>query len=424
MIYIKRLFPLARVQGVKYFALFLWVLALTLQVNAQNNTNSPYTRLGYGRLEDLGFSTTQSMGGVAYGLRSRISMNPANPASNSSVDSTSFLFEFGVSGLYSNFSSGANSVNTFTSNVDYLAFQFPLTKWMGMSAGLIPYSFVGYKYNTSDSIAPTLTQAQSFYGTGGISQAYVGIAATAWKRLSLGVNMYYMYGSMNHVRTMSAISSSITTYTTTQTSDLYVKNINFRYGLQYQETFGRHSFCIGLVYDHLSKLNGDFTQITTGVVNDTISSDSLKFDIPSLYGGGLTYTYDNRLTVGADYTFQEFSKARYYGKTDTLTNRYKISLGGEYIHKPNGNKYVDRMRWRLGANYSNSYTTFNTIGTRTIAVTCGVGFPLRTTKTMVNVNFEYGNIGAQQKALLSENYLKIGINLTLNEVWFFKQRIQ
>jgi hypothetical protein len=159
-------------------------------------------------------------------------------------------------------------------------------------------------------------------------------------------------------------------------------------------------------------------------VSDTVSSDSLKFDIPSLYGGGFTYTYDDRLTVGADYTFQEFSKARYYGKTDTLSNRYKVSLGGEYIHNPNGNKYIDRMRWRLGANYSNSYAKFNNIGTQTIAVSCGLGFPLRTTKTMINVNFEYGNIGTSQHTLLSENYFKVGINLTLNELWFFKQRIQ
>lgn len=423
MTYIKQLFQNTNTLCAKA-VMSAFLLVFAIGVTAQNSTNSPYTRFGYGRLEDPGFSKSQSMGGVAYGLRSRVNMNPANPASNSSIDSTSFLFEFGVSGLYSNFSSGASSVNTLTSNLDYLAFQLPVTKWMGMSAGLIPYSSVGYNYGTVDSISSTLTQKQTFYGTGGISQAYVGLAATLWNRLSLGVNMYYMFGSINNVRSLTATSSSVTTYATSQTSNLYVQNLNFRYGLQYQETIGRHSFCIGLVYDHLSKLNGEFSQITTGVISDTTSSDSLRFDIPSLYGAGFTYTYDDRLTIGADYTLQEFSRARYYGKTDTLSNRYKISLGGEYIHKPNGNKYIDRMRWRFGANYSNSYVKFNNIGTQTVAVTCGLGFPLRTTKTMINVNFEYGNIGTSQHTLLSENYFKVGINLTLNELWFFKQRIQ
>jgi len=423
MTYIKRLFQNTNPHCIKAI-IFAFLSFLTVGITAQNNTNSPYTRFGYGRLEDPGFSKSQSMGGVAYGLRSRVNMNPANPASNSSIDSTSFLFEFGVSGLFSNFSSGASSVNTFTSNLDYLAFQLPVTKWMGMSVGLIPYSLVGYNYGTLDTISSTLTQTQTFYGSGGISQVYVGFAATVWNRLSLGVNMYYMFGSINNIRSTTPTSSSVTTYSTSQTSNLYVQNLNFRYGLQYEEIFDRHSFCIGLVYDHLSKLNGEFSQITTGVVSDTTSADSLRFDIPSLYGAGFTYTYDNRLTIGADYTLQEFSKARYYGKTDTLSNRYKISLGGEYIHKPNGNKYIDRMHWRLGANYSNSYVKFHDIGTQTVAVTCGLGFPLRTTKTMINVNFEYGNIGTSQHTLLSESYFKVGLNLTLNELWFFKQRIQ
>ena len=423
MSYTKRLFHNTHSLSVKAI-MVTFLLFLTVSITAQNNTNSPYTRLGYGRLEDPGFSKSQSMGGVAYGLRSRVNMNPANPASSSSIDSTSFLFEFGVSGLLSNFSSGSSSVNTFTSNLDYLGFQLPITRWMGMSVGLIPYSFVGYNYGTVDSISPTLTQTQQFYGSGGISQVYLGLAATAWNRLSFGVSMYYMFGSINNIRSVTAKSSEVTTYAASQVSDLYVQNINFRYGLQYHEKFARHAFCIGLVYDHISKVNGDFSQITTGVISDTTSSDSLKFDIPSLYGAGFTYTFDDRLTIGADYTFQEFTKTRYYGHTDTLSNRHKISLGGEYIHKPNGNKYVDRMRWRLGANYSNSYVKFNNIGTSTVAVTCGLGFPLRTTKTMINVNFEYGNIGTTQQTLLSENYFKIGINLTLNELWFFKQRIQ
>lgn len=405
--------------------LIVALLLLPVQLTfAQNNTNSPYTRFGYGKLEDQGFSQSQAMGGIAYGLRSRTNMNPANPASNSSIDSTSFIFEFGVSGLLSSFSSGSSSASTFTSNLDYLAFQFPITKWMGMSVGLIPYSLVGYNFGFVDSTSLSVTQTQTFYGTGGVSQLYAGLAATAWKRLSFGVNMYYMFGGINHIRTLAVDADDITTYATSQTSNLYVNTVNFRYGIQYQEKIGKHAFCIGLVYDHKSKLNGELDLVTIGM--DTLESvTNGEFDIPSLYGGGFTYTYDNRLTVGADYTLQEFAKARYFGKTDSLTNRHKISLGAEYIHNPNGLKYVDRMRFRFGVNYANSYAKVGGVSANTLAVTCGFGFPLRTTKTMLNVNFEYGNIGATMtSALLKEDYLKIGINLTLNEMWFVKPKIQ
>ena len=73
----------------------LIILALTAAISmtaagiaAQNNTNSPYTRYGYGQLQDQGFSVSQSMGGISYGLRSNATINPGNPASYSAIDST------------------------------------------------------------------------------------------------------------------------------------------------------------------------------------------------------------------------------------------------------------------------------------------------------------------------------------------------
>ena len=112
------------------------------------------------------------------------------------------------------------------------------------------------------------------------------------------------------------------------------------------------------------------------------------------------------------------------GVTDTLNNRLKRSIGGEYVHNPRSNKYVDRMLWRVGANYSNSYIKIGDQSPKDFSITCGIGFPLRTTKTMLNVNFEYGNIGAQAHSLLKENYFKIGFNVSLNEFWFVKQKLK
>lgn len=396
---------------------------------AQNNVNSPYTRYGYGRLQDMGFSRSQSMGGAAYALRNRTSMNPANPASSSSIDSTSFLFEFGASALLTSYDADGAKATTFTGNLEYLAFQLPITRWMGLSVGVLPYSFVGYNYGFADSTMTGITQTHKFVGGGGINQVYAGLAATAWKRFSFGVNVYYMFGKLDNARSLTVAASGVPTYSTVQTTSAHVRNVNLRYGFQYQETIKRHSFCLGFVYDHISKLHGDYEMMTVGADTVRLNTSEL-FDLPSLYGAGVSYTYDNKLTVAFDYTLQEFAKARYFGKTDSLTNRQKFSLGVEYISKPAGNRYVDRMRWRLGASYANSYFKLydaaqqRYVGTRDIAVTCGIGFPLRTTKTMVNVNFEYGNIGMASRTALQENYFKIGINLTLNEMWFFKQRIQ
>ena len=61
---------------------FISILIITqLSLKAQNNTNSPYTRFGYGELADRSFGAGRAMGGVGIGLHSSKQINPMNPAS-------------------------------------------------------------------------------------------------------------------------------------------------------------------------------------------------------------------------------------------------------------------------------------------------------------------------------------------------------
>ena len=71
---------------------------MLLPLMAQNNTNSPYTRFGYGDLRDRSFGAGQNMDNVGYGLRSPKQINPMNPASYSCMDSLTFLFDYVVDG--------------------------------------------------------------------------------------------------------------------------------------------------------------------------------------------------------------------------------------------------------------------------------------------------------------------------------------
>jgi hypothetical protein len=82
------------------------------------------------------------------------------------------------------------------------------------------------------------------------------------------------------------------------------------------------------------------------------------------------------------------------------------------------------MSWRLGGNYTNSYINANGRGTQNFAITAGVGFPFRSSKSIVNLNIEYGKIGSTANEMLQEQYFRFGINLTLNENWFFKSKVR
>ena len=85
---------------------------------AQNNTNSPYTRYGYGQLAEQGASNSLAMGGVAYGIRDKAHTNFVNPASYTAVDSLTFIFEGGLSLQNTNFDNNSNKVNAKNTRLD------------------------------------------------------------------------------------------------------------------------------------------------------------------------------------------------------------------------------------------------------------------------------------------------------------------
>ncbi|MCQ2344820.1 MAG: hypothetical protein MJ002_07935 [Paludibacteraceae bacterium] len=397
----------------------------------QNIANSPFSRYGYGQLEDGCFSRGQSLGGLSYGLYSPVHINPANPATFTSTDSITFLFEVGISGLWSNFKSNGASENSFSGKLDYIALQFPVTKWLGMSAGLLPFSYVGYNYGVDDSIplaGETSMQKyhQTFQGSGGINEVYLGLTFNILDYVTIGANGYYMFGNLKHYRTMMYTVSDALTYAAIVKEQEHINNFNVRFGVQYHQPIGRdHKLTLGAIYEFRSRLHGDYTMSKLSVDTLEVSNDNGSlFELPQVWGVGFSYCYQDRLTIGADFTMQEFGNAKFAGKRDSLENRMRVAAGIEYIHNPQGRRYIDRMWWRLGANYRNSYTRVQGETTKDFSVTFGVGFPLRTAKTVIHFNMEYGNIGANKFEALKEQYIKFGLSFSLNETWFVKNKIR
>ena len=406
--------------------------------NGQNNTNSPYTRFGYGDISDTNNGEQRALGGVSIGSRSNTSINTVNPASYSSVDSMTFMFDIGSSALISHFSDQSKGITTFNANLEYITMQFPLSRYLGFSAGVLPYSFSGYNFYTNDttylkntSKRDTVPFTKTFIGTGGFSQVYMGISADLFNHLSLGVNAYYIYGTINNYRDLTFSTTSGYT-STTQANTIKANNFRFRFGLQYYNTFAqKHDVTVGLIYEPKIKLNGGFSQITSGVLNDTIDSShpnyiAYGFELPTMYGIGLNYTYDKKLSIGFDYSLQEWKNAEFYGKLDSLSNRSKLALGVEYQPNARGRKFKDHIRYRAGLNMSDSYFKVDGVTPpKNYGISCGFGLPLynKTTNSisMLNASFEYGKIGTVN--MLREDYYKISLNVVFNEHWFFKRKL-
>lgn len=407
------------------------LISLSISALAQNNTNSPYTRYGYGEMTDLSFGKNRALGGTAIGMRNNTSINSVNPASYSAIDSLNFIFEFGASVKQSRFNSNDSTNYTFNSNFDYMAFQFPVGRNIGMSFGMLPYSFVGYSMIRNDSVSmPTnsgseyFNYTETYSGTGGINQLYGGISATLFKKLSVGVNLSYLFGTISHNQNVIFTDDYVTLASGSRSIELAVRDVNLRYGVQYSTTIKKdHQLSFGAIAELKSDLNGEYT-IGIATLDTITQKNSDYFESPLTLGFGASYTYKKKLTVGADFQYNNWSDANYFGVKDSLTDRYKGSFGIEY--QPNVYKrgVFNRMVYRAGANMSSGYLNNNNLPSSSFGITFGLGLPSKSNKSFTNITFEYGKLGKTGMNLVNEDYFKISVNATFNEIWFFKRKFE
>ncbi len=372
--------------------------------------------------------STKSMGGIGFGVYSNRVINPMNPASYSSIDSLTFMLNFAGSGTVNGVNSGSETFNKFKGQVEYVAFQLPLCRFIGLSVGLMPYTLVGYDYSKTDnSMHNYLTEdsitsvKQNFTGYGGLTQVYLGIAFDILDRVSIGVNGKYMFGNVTHTREVSFPSNALNV-STYQQKILHCTAFLCDFGVLYHQPIKEDELTIGAAYSVKLPMHID-SQIRTSTQRVADDNTSYSFDFPHTIGVGATYRFDNKVWFGADFQWCDFSSARYYSLTDTLKSNFKIAVGVEYIPKLGSKKYGENMRFRLGANYGKSYAKINGYCYDEFAVTAGLGFPLFNAMSTINLFLEYGHRGGVSTIGLAEDYFKFGLDISLNERWFVKRRL-
>ena len=153
------------------------------------------------------------------------------------------------------------------------------------------------------------------------------------------------------------------------------------------------------------------------------TSDSI-FELPQSYGLGFTYNKFLNYTFGADVLYQRWADAKFYDQTNMLNNRLKASFGGEYVPNLMSNRYYNRIRYRAGLNYTNSYIKIKDSGYKEYGVSIGAGLPMVDRRSTINLAFEYSLVQPEVKTFIKEQYFKFTLSYTFNEAWFFKQRLQ
>ena len=399
--------------------------------NAQSSTNSPYTRYGLGELSNQAFAHNAAMGGIGYALRSSEQINVMNPASYSAVDSLSFMFDVGMSLKSSNYQENGYKTNAKNASFDYLAMQFRLHPRLGFAVGFTPYSNVGYKFNRSTGIenSDDVTLTNTFYGDGGLQQISGGLGFKILNNLSVGANIGYLYGSINYqtLATFDNGGDQTLTY-----NDISVNSYIANFGLQYTQRLGKaDKVTLGLVYGLGHDLKSTETkgiQVTDGSSYSEVTEETIKdsYGIPNTIGAGLTWQHKRNLTVGIDYTLQQFGKVKYDNSTDFYKDRTRVAAGVEYLPDFIGRSYLSRIRYRAGGYYLSSYMQLPQYeGPKEWGVSAGLGLPLNLFQrnTVLSITGQYTRVVPSVKGMLSEDRFEIKLGLTFNEHWFMKWKV-
>lgn len=418
------------------------IIFLLIPAKGQN-TNSPYSRYGYGVLSDRAIGASQAMGGISYGMRG-VNTNPGNPASYSSIDSLTFIFDMGISYTNVKFSDGVNKENYTNGGLDYITMLFPISKKLGMSLGLLPFSSVGYNFGSVDN-EEELSTKRVFEGSGGFNEVYAGLGYQPIKNLSIGANIAYLFGNVKHSNTLSFPNQTATNVENRMTK-LTMNGLKFDFGVQYELAINnKNSIILGAVFSpkftHTGKIEQTFNVGSN--VNDTVYyiRENAETQIASTYGFGFTWKHDLNLIIGADVTYQDWSKSKYSkymedGLTDNnrFNNTWKFNGGIEYSIAPQERGFINKMKFRGGLNYSNSYINVMTdkgvLGKyKEYGATLGLGLPIRDNlysgrTSYINIGFEYRKLKPNISNMVKEDYFGISLNMNINELWFFKNKLR
>ncbi len=395
--------------------------------NSQSFTNSPYSYYGLGELEPSDIGRTAGMGGVGIGVSSRQFLNRTNPASLSSIDTLSFLFEVALSGKYTRYKTTSDRFNALNSGLKKLSIGFRVNKLWATSLGIAPYSNVGYSItetrlingSTSEYYTTTLT------GDGGLSQLYWANSLNLGHGFSIGVDASYIFGSITKNEKIE--SSSIYGYYSLNKK--YTPNrLYFDLGAQYMGSLNdKLDYIVGVVGGFKRNLQ-TAEYISEETISTTTSSSipSAVFNqsIPAFWGIGTSVKLKG-WTLAGDYKVQYWGNLVNENGQHIYSNSRRISLGAEYIPGISVPRHLyQRMVYQAGFHYDQSYLKIDGVNLDGYAVTVGLGIPGRRERNFMGMSFEVGRRGSLSNGLIRETYYQLNLTLSLNDIWFVRPKYQ
>ncbi|MEE4260945.1 MAG: hypothetical protein V2I62_14360 [Bacteroidales bacterium] len=420
------------------YLVLLLTLIVSLSLQAQE-INSPYSRFGLGLLHGENVNTSlMGMGGIAIGVSDPTMVNPGNAASYAVFDSTTFVFDIGLTGNLTTLKTSLQSESSSFVTLSYIMFGFPITKWWKSSLGMLPFSKIGYDVKIFIPVDKFSNVINEIEGDGGLNQFFWGNAFKINENLRLGIDAAFIFGQGSRSSKVY-FPDSLYIFGTKTINHTRGSDFIFDYGIQYDFNFSNtRKLTLGAIYSNNWKLNVKREYLAntfTGGYGDVVETlqDTVAYTpeekgtltIPQRFGLGFTYQEKERWLIGADFEWQNWEEYTAFGISDSLDNAWRIAIGGQYSPKHTSiSSLAKRMYYRLGIRYTNSYLSIFGKPINEYGISFGLTFPLKKSRTAIDLGIEYGRRGTTDNNLIQENFLNFSLGFSIHEHWFHKRKYQ
>lgn len=420
--------------------LFICILSITesfAQKESRLYGNSPYSALGIGDIFSGSSIANDAMGGTGLSFGNGITVNTINPALL--AKNRYVAFNTGLRGQYKTLSNETLSQSDFGMNLSHITLAFPVkTKWT-TAITMQPYSGVDHEARFTQTIAGTDKSVSHIYkGSGGLSKAAWTNGVIIGKKLYLGAEVGYYFGTFTRDTTSRLLVNS---------DDLHLrysdrKSMNgfeFKTGFAFQQKLTeKWNLNIGGTYELQSKLNGERLRTYSTLYDqgngpqviqkpDTLSLYKGGITLPSRYALGFSIESPYKWTFAAEYSRQDWANYLNFDgrKESNLTANEKIAFGIEYLPKYTSTKYFNQVFYRAGFQQVKTPYLVNGTHIKDNSFSLGLSTPLAyRSVSYIDFSVSIGNRGVIGNGLVKENYIKMSIGFSLMDTrWFLKPKI-
>jgi hypothetical protein len=421
------------------------LILIPLYSSGQKSVNSPLARFNLGILEPAGSFRSLGMGGTGTAIRDNLNIYYLNPASYSSIDTNSFIFDFGIDYSVNIVTDGTNSDLSEDLNFDHFMMGFPISKRWGVALGLVPvsngyYKIAEYMKEGDPGYDEVVGEYDSYHGgSGGFTNFFLGTGLNITKNFSAGVNMSFLFGSLRRFNEFD-FADYVYTFQTNITEKLQMTGLGFDAGLQYTTSFKNDYFLnIGASFSSGKNCKSNYESIGTRYniysVSDTLAGfpvyDSTKAHLPGTIRAGVAFGKKNKYIASVEYVFSKWGDAEFQGSAGNLTNTHTLLFGAEYTPDRMSNySFLKRIDYRAGAHIGNNYLIINENEVNEYGVSIGVGIPMKRRYASPAAFYSKFNFFADytRKSLSGapfthkENYFTAGLSINMYDNWFFKRK--